>query len=276
MIVAFHIPVPNHFIENCVSQQEFDRLRQAYAAHKEKVAYLLCGHVHSRFADEVDGIPLICTGGGGAMIEDVSESIRAWDVEHHVVHFYEKDGVLLCRAADLPENCYSRERNDALLKQQLESAVQGELLAHFRYLMFAERARRRGMEHIAQVFQALAASEYYHARSFFSVLEQPAPFKEAAKAFIPGEAFEYEYLYPMLARYARTHRSPLAEQAYLGAAAAEKKHAELLEQAAGLDESQLGPVYVCPICGYIMTGGAVPDCCPVCGGPRRQYEVFGA
>ena len=276
VIVAFHIPVPNHFIENCVSQQEFDRLRQAYAAHKEKVAYLLCGHVHSRFSDEVDGIPLICTGGGGAMIEDVSESIRAWDVEHHVVHFYEKDGVLLCRAADLPENCYSRERNDALLKQQLESAVQGELLAHFRYLMFAERARRRGMEHIAQVFQALPASEYYHARSFFSVLEQPAPFKEAAKAFIPGEAFEYEYLYPMLARYARTHRSPLAEQAYLGAAAAEKKHAELLEQAAGLDESQLGPVYVCPICGYIMTGGAVPDCCPVCGGPRRQYEVFGA
>ena len=144
------------------------------------------------------------------MIEDVSESIRAWDVEHHVVHFYEKDGVLLCRAADLPENCYSRERNDALLKQQLESAVQGELLAHFRYLMFAERARRRGMEHIAQVFQALAASEYYHARSFFSVLEQPAPFKEAAKAFqddpfiqnVLGEDLSKKYLRAKQKEYA--------------------------------------------------------------------------
>ena len=275
VIVAFHIPVPNHFIQNCVSQEEFERLRQAYGPHREKVAYLLCGHVHSRFVDEVDGIPLICTGGGGAMIEDVSESIRAWDVEHHVVHFYEEDGALRYRIADLPEDGYGRERNDPLLRQQLEATVQGELLAHFRYLMYADRARRRGMERVAQTFQALAASEYYHARSFFSVLDQPAPFKDAAGAFIPGETFEYERLYPMLAAYAQDHNSPLAEQAYLGAAAAEKKHAAILEQAAGLDESTLPRVYVCPICGYVMTEGAVPDCCPVCGGPKRQYEVFG-
>lgn len=275
-IVAFHIPVPNHFIQNCVSQEEFDRLRQAYSAHKEKVAYLLCGHVHSRFTDEVDGIPLICTGGGGAMIEDVSESIRAWDVEHHVVHFYLEDGALKHRIADLPENCYSREQDDPILRQHLESTVQGELLAHFRYLMFADRAQRRGMEDVAQLFQALAASEYYHARSFFSVLEQPAPFKDTAEGFIPGESFEYEHLYPMLASYARDHGSPLAEQAYLGAAAAEKKHAALLKQAAEPDVSPLPPTYVCPICGYIMTGDSIPDSCPVCGGPRRQYKAFGA
>ena len=162
-----------------------------------------------------------------------------------------------------------------LILEQLEATVQGELLAHFRYLMYADRARRRGMERVAQTFQALAASEYYHARSFFSVLDQPAPFKDAAGAFIPGETFEYERLYPMLAAYAQDHNSPLAEQAYLGAAAAEKKHAAILEQAAGLDESTLPRVYVCPICGYVMTEGAVPDCCPVCGGPKRQYVVFG-
>lgn len=275
VIVAFHIPVPNHFIQNCVSQQEFDRLRQAYEPHREKVAYLLCGHVHSRFVDEVDGIPLICTGGGGAMIEDVSQSIRAWDVEHHVVHFYEEDGALRFRIADLPEGGYSRERDDPLLRQQLEATVQGELLAHFRYLMFADRASRRGMEDVAQLFQALAASEYYHARSFFSVLEQPAPFKDAAKGFLPGETFEYERLYPMLAAYARDHHSPLAEQAYLGAARAEKIHAALLDQELDAEEARLGPVYVCPICGYVMTGDSIPERCPVCGGPQRQYEVFG-
>jgi len=274
VVVAFHIPVPNHFIQNCVSQHEFDRLRQAYALHREKVSYLLCGHVHSRFVDEVDGIPLICTGGGGAMIEDVSESIRAWSVEHHVVHFYEEDGVLRFRIADLPENCYSLERNNPLLRRQLESTVQSELLAHFRYLMFADRARRRGMEGIAQMFQALAASEYYHARSFFSVLEHPALFKDTAKTFIPGEAFEYEHLYPMLAAYAQDNQSPLAAQAYLGAAAAEKKHAALSEQLAQSDGAGVCPVYVCPICGYIMTGSSIPEYCPVCGGPRRQYEVF--
>ena len=28
------------------------------------------------------------------MLEDVSESIRAWNVEHHMVHFYQEDDVL--------------------------------------------------------------------------------------------------------------------------------------------------------------------------------------
>lgn len=67
VIIAFHIPVPNHFIQNCVSEEEFARLKNVYEPWKEKVKYLLCGHVHSRFEDEVNGIPLICTGGGGAI-----------------------------------------------------------------------------------------------------------------------------------------------------------------------------------------------------------------
>ncbi|MDE6929459.1 MAG: metallophosphoesterase, partial [Lachnospiraceae bacterium] len=111
-IIAFHIPVPNHFILNCVSQEEFARLKDAYGPWKEKVKYLLCGHVHSRFEDEVDGIPLICTGGGGAMIEDVSQEIRAWDVEHHIVHFYVEDGVLKHKISNLSEDCYRREGED--------------------------------------------------------------------------------------------------------------------------------------------------------------------
>lgn len=274
-VVAFHIPVPNHFIQNCVSEEEFARLKNAYEPWREKVKYLLCGHVHSLFEDRVDGIPLICTGGGGARIEDVSKDIRACDVEHHVVHFYMENGALRYRIANLPEDCYGREREDAVLRQKLEETVQGELLAHFRYLMFADRAERRGLEQIAALFRALAASEYHHARNFYSVLEHPAPFMEAVGTYIPGEDFEHRYLYQMLANYAKDHGSPLAEQAYTGAARAEKVHAALLEQASDLDAFTGGAVYVCPICGYIMVGDAVPERCPVCGGPKKQYEVFG-
>lgn len=54
----------------------------------------------------VDGIPLICTG-GGAMIEDISKDIRASDIEHHVIHFREEAGTLLSpsqnRRMPLPE-----------------------------------------------------------------------------------------------------------------------------------------------------------------------------
>lgn len=274
VIIAFHIPVPNHFIQNCVSEEEFSRLKEAYAPWKEKVRYLLCGHVHSRFEDQVDGIPLICTGGGGAMIEDVSKEIRACDVEHHVVHFYTENGVLKHTVSNLPENCYGRERADAILSRNLEETVQGELLAHFKYLMFADRAGRRGMERIANLFRALAASEYYHARNFYAVLENPAPFMQAAETFVPGEEFEYGHLYRMLAEYADEHNCPLAGQAYTSAAAAEKEHALLLKEAsdtAGFDEEV---IYVCPICGYVMTGESAPERCPVCGGPEKQFEVY--
>lgn len=273
-IIAFHIPVPNHFILNCVSEEEFARLRRAYAPWKDKVKYLLCGHVHSRFTDCVDGIELICTGGGGAMIEDVSKDIRACDVEHHMVHFYEEDGVLSYRICDLSEDCYGREREDGVLGQKLEETVQGELTAHFKYLMFAERAKRRGFLQIANLFSALAASEYYHARNFYAVLEAPGSFLESAKTFVPGEEFEYRHLYRMLASYAREHEYPLAAQAYEGAAAAEKEHAALLKQAADVETFAGGSVSVCPICGHLMAGDSVPERCPVCGGPKRQYKTF--
>lgn len=273
-IVAFHIPVPNNFILNCVSEEEFDRLRQAYGPWRDKVKYLLCGHVHSRFEDQVDGIPLICTGGGGAMIEDVSKDIRACDVEHHVVHFYEEEGQLKYRIANLSDDCYGRERENGVLRQKLEETVEGELMAHFKYLMFADRARRRGMDRIANLFSALAASEYYHARNFYSVLDRPAPFRESVETYVPGEEFEYQHLYKMIAKYAGEHESPLAEQAYTGAAAAEKEHASLLKKASPIEEFEVNKIYVCPICGYVMTGESVLERCPVCGGPQKQYEVF--
>lgn len=274
VIIAFHIPVPNHFILNCVSEEEFFRLQKAYQPWKEKVKYLLCGHVHSRFIDMVDGIPLICTGGGGAMIEDVSKEIRACDVEHHVVHFYEKDGKLSYQISDLLEDCYSRESEDKILNQKLQETVQGELFAHFKYLMFADRAKRRGMDRISNLFHALAASEYYHARNFYSVLERPASFLESVETYVPGEKFEYEYLYQTIIEYAKKQQEPLAEQAYSKAAVAEQVHANLLEEAVDMETFAKEKIYVCPICGYVMTEETVSERCIVCGGPKRQYEIF--
>lgn len=274
VIVAFHIPVPNHFIRNSVSEEEFSRLQEAYSSHKDKVKYLLCGHVHSRFEDVVDDIPLICTGGGGALIEDVSEDIRACDVEHHIVHFYMQDGVLRYRFENLSENGYEKERKVSILKENLEKTVANELMAHLKYLMFADRARRRGLEKAANLFEALAASEYHHARNFYSVIENPAPFGESVEKFVPGEEFEYQRFYKMMEEYAEEKEAPLTKQAYAGAAAAEKIHAALLKEAENIEEFNRETVYVCPICGFVMTGDHIPDRCPVCGGPKRQYEEF--
>ena len=80
----------------------------------------------------------------------------------------------------------------------------------------------------------------------------------------------------MMEAYAEEKEAPLTKQAFSGAAAAEKIHAGLLREAADIDRFDKDTVYVCPICGYVMEGEHVPDRCPVCGGPRRQFEVFQA
>ncbi|MCI6885935.1 MAG: metallophosphoesterase [Lachnospiraceae bacterium] len=276
VVIAFHIPLPNHYIPNSVSKEELHRLRTAYEPWKHKVKYFLCGHVHSRFEDVVDGIPLICTGGGGALIEDVSEEIRACDVEHHMVHFFTENGELRYRFDELPEDSYDRERKEPVMKENLEKTIAAELMAHLRYLMFADRAGRRGMMKIANLFEALAASEYHHARNFYSILQNRVPFGESVEAFIPGESFEHRHFYKMMEAYAGEKGSLLTKQAFSGAASAEKVHEELLKEAAELECFDRKEIFVCPICGYVMAGDQVPERCPVCGGPSRQFEVFQA
>lgn len=268
-IIAFHIPLPNRFIRNSVSEEEFERLKEAYAPFRDKVKGFVCGHVHSRFEDVADGIPLVCTGGAGALIEDVSEEIRACDVEHHIVTMKYENGKAEFAFRTLGEDCYSRERQNAILKEEVEKTVANELLAHLKYLMFAGRARKRGYERLAALFEALAESEYRHARNFLSAVELPGPFSEAPASFVAGERYEYEKKYRMLEEFAAEENAPVCAQAFADAAAAERVHAKLLERAETVTET----VYVCPICGFVMSGEA-PERCPVCGGPKKQFEAF--
>lgn len=276
VVVAFHIPLPNHFIRNSVTEEEFQRLKNVYSPWKEKIKFFLCGHVHSRFEDVIDGIPFICTGGGGAMIEDVSEEIKASDIDYHIIRFEVKNGALSYKIVDLGDRPYLHETADLIMEEKLADAVKGELYAHLRYLSFAERAEKRGYNNIGNLFRALAESEYRHARSFFSVLEQPSPFSDTAQRFIPLETFEYEKLYRLMADYAKEHSYPLSNQAFGDAAAAEKIHAELLKEAADIDGYKEATFFVCPVCGFIMKENDKKERCLICGAPQNQFIKFSA
>lgn len=272
VIITFHIPLPNHFIKNCVPQEEYEKLRAVYLPYKDKIKYFVCGHVHSRFEDIVDDIPFICTGGGGAMIEDVSEDIKASDIDYHIVRFHCSFGVLSHEIIDLGDRPYTREIRDSIAKEKLADTVKSELYAHLHYLTFAERAEKRGYGKIANLFYALAESEYRHARSFFSILNKTQPFAETGKSFIAGEVFEYEKLYAMMQEYCKEQDLPLSRQAYRDAAAAEKIHAELLKEAAVLDNFTRDSIYVCPVCGFVMTDKK--ERCPICGAPGRVFKEY--
>ena len=272
--LAFLIPVPNHYTANAVSVQEYEKLKEAYAQHKEKMKYMICGHVHSCFEDEADGIPLICTGGGGAFIEDVSKDIKASDVEHHIVRLFCEDGKLRHEFVWLRGMPYAREEEDAINADMLKTVVGNEMTAHLKYLAFAEEAETRGYVRVANLFRALAESEYRHARAFYTLIHKPQSYRESVKEFVPGEEYEYTTLYKMMAEYAASHKYTLTEQAYRAAAKAERVHAEALKKAAGGETKAAEKIYVCPICGYVMIGENAPDRCPVCGAPERTFEVF--
>lgn len=272
VVVAFHIPLPNHYTKNSVGQEEYAKLQAAYHEHKDKIAYFICGHVHSRFIDTVDGITFICTGGGGAMIEDVSADIRAADVNYHVVDFTYTEGNLSYKIVDLNHTMYNKENTDSIMRSKLYDTVKDELLAHLKYLAFAERAQRRGYTKIANLFRALGESEYRHARNFYAIYDRAKPFTKTIDDFIPLEDFEYQRQYKMLKEHARERKLPLAEQAYSAAAAAEKDHAVLLRQAVDMDSFDQTTFYVCPVCGYLMTDKK--DRCPVCGAPARDFKTF--
>lgn len=274
VVITFHIPIPNHYTGNSVNAEEFEKLQQAYGPYRDKLCYFVCGHVHSRFIDEVDGIPFICTGGGGAMIEDVSEDIHAADVNYHVIKFEYTENQLHYRILDLNHAMYQKENGDQILTGKLLETVQGELMAHLKYLMFAERAKRRGFDKVANLFQALAESEYRHARSFYAILDRAKTFNKTIADFIPVEDFEYERLYRMMNEHAKEKEFPLTRQAYNAASIAEKKHAELLRSARDMDSFSEETFYVCSVCGYLMTEATKENRCPVCGAPGKQYMIY--
>lgn len=273
-VVAFHIPLPNQFCGNSIPASEAEKLRTVCAPFRDKIAYFVCGHVHSRFRGEFDGIPLICTGGGGAAIEDVSPEIRAADIEHHVVKFVpDGSGELECVFCDLPAR--TAAEHDHLLQRELETAVRGELMAHLHYLTLAGRAVKRGDFASGAMFRAVAESEYRHARNFFTLLDSGAPITGLPAQYRDREKFEAERFYPMLADCAAARRAPAAQLAFEAAAAAEKIHAAMLNDLIAGESPHPEGYEVCSACGFLRKKGASGRC-PVCGVSTHDFIAFTA
>lgn len=271
-VVAFHIPLPNPVCGNSVSEAEIDRLFEALGPYRERVGWFVCGHVHSWFYAECRGIPMICTGGGGAFIEDVSPAIRATAVSHHIVRLsFGEDGHWVCDVVDLPPS--EPIEGGSILGPALRNVVAEELLAHLRYLTLAERAEGRGDHASASLFRALAESEYRHARNFYTLAENRRSEAELLQAYCEQERFEHGRAYPMMAAYAGEHNAPAAHLAWRAAGEAERLHADWLEaRLAGKAPASEG-YEVCPACGFARVRGSSARC-PMCGAPARDFIAF--
>ncbi len=175
----------------------------------------------------------------------------------------------------------------------LRSAYGGESMAHMRYLIWGDMADKEKMPNIGRLFRAIAYAEWAHADNHFRELKNregdygvtagavfgAGKTADNLQGAIEGELHEVEQMYPVYLNTAQFQDEKGAERAFHYALEAEKIHVKLFREAQEAakqgKDMELGPVYVCPVCGHTIKDH-LPDACPVCGAKKEMYKHFTA
>lgn len=164
-----------------------------------------------------------------------------------------------------------------MTEENLKAAFAGESQAHMRYLSFAERAKRDGKPNVARIFAAASYAEQVHATAHLRVLKGVGTTAENLEAAAAGEGFEVEEMYPAYIAVAQEQEAAAAKNSFARALEAEKVHRALYlkagEAVAAGQDVEVGPIFVCTVCGHTFEGEA-PDECPLCGARSDKFTQF--
>ncbi len=180
-----------------------------------------------------------------------------------------------------------------MTKDVILSAFGGESMAHMRYLIYSEIAKREGFTNVSRLFKAISFAEYVHARNHHNRLRE---FQEDAKVVagapigpgstsknlehaVNGETYEIEEMYPVFIEVAKFQRDEATVRSFIWALEAEKIHAELYKEAKEhVDKKEdwplKGKIWICSVCGHTYVGETPPDNCPICGASKESYKGF--
>lgn len=164
-----------------------------------------------------------------------------------------------------------------MTEENLKAAFAGESQAHTRYLIYAEEAKRHGLENVARLFTAIAYAELVHATNHLRALGGIGKTSDNLAKAIEGETFEVDEMYPAYVEVAKLQNEKAAERSATWALEAERIHAEMYRKAkeavdAGKD-MEIGDIYICEVCGY-TTEGEPPDRCPICNASKERFRKF--
>jgi rubrerythrin len=151
--------------------------------------------------------------------------------------------------------------------KNLQEAFAGESQANRKYLAFAEKAENDGFPQVAKLFRAAAEAETIHAHAHLRAMGGIKGTVENLEAAVEGEGFEFQNMYPKMVEEAKTEGVKAAEVSFTNALAVEEIHHGLYSKALDAVKSgsdlAVGAIFVCPVCGNTVEGGA-PDTCPIC------------
>jgi rubrerythrin len=164
-----------------------------------------------------------------------------------------------------------------MTKRALSDAFAGESMAHMKYIIYSDIARREGFSNVSRLFEAIAYAERVHAGNHAKLLGLPGKTADNLQKGVDGETFEIEEMYPVYKNIAILQGEKAAELSNHYALEAEKIHqtmyAESKKQIEKGEDIKLGEVYVCPVCGYTHEGNP-PDKCPVCNASSKIFKKF--
>ncbi len=162
----------------------------------------------------------------------------------------------------------------------LMAAFAGESQARNKYTYYASRARKDGLNQIADFFEETAGNEKEHAKIWFKLLHDGMPDTAAnLQDGIDGENYEWTDMYAGFAKTAK--EEGLDHIAYLFEAVGqiEKEHEEryrkLLEnlKSGKVFQREEPKAWKCANCGHIHYGDKAPDVCPVCAHPQAYFQI---
>ena len=162
----------------------------------------------------------------------------------------------------------------------LLAAFAGESQARNKYTYYASKARKEGLNQIADIFEETAGNEKEHAKIWFKLLHEGMP--DTDKNLVDaaaGEHYEWTDMYKGFAETAKKEGFTKIAFLFEAVAVIEKEHEERYQKL--LDNLKNGTIFkreekqiwVCKNCGHVYYGYEPPEKCPVCDHPKAYFEI---
>ncbi|MFI3227486.1 MAG: rubrerythrin family protein [Clostridia bacterium] len=163
----------------------------------------------------------------------------------------------------------------------LMAAYAGESQARVKYEYYEQKARKDGLEQIANIFKETSYNEKAHAYIWFKLLHggniqtTDINLQDAAT----GEHFEWTDMYKKFEKEAREEKFDNIAELFAKVAKIEKEHEERYQKLYDNIEDNLvfekkaEKTWKCLNCGHIHYGTTAPKGCPVCSHPQAYFEI---
>lgn len=262
VIVAFHVPPPNRISGNSMSGEEWTRFEDALGVWRNRVSFLLCGHDHCYYEDDVDGLRLVVAGGGTKSLP-IERTVQREPYALEISFDGDGDPLFKTRALNTALPDHHSDDVHAALTRAYDSQCRNLVTLRLN----AEDALAAGNGELAHFYRAAAESGLRQVRLLHHLLKGRgfAPSDAAAMLGEPAAlpvGLSAEYSENLLAGYALqrlddTQRNTVA----------------LLDRFHGDPDARPAEGYsLCTACAMLFPGREAPNYCPACGAPYHAIR----